>query len=221
MPATELDDLKAAWQILNRNVERQHNLALHQFRETKLARFRAGFRPLVLGQVLQIICGALLALWGGSFWFDHLGTAHLMIYGVSAHAYGILLIVFAARDLHLISQMDYATPVLALQKQVDALRRWHLKAALWFGITGCFVWIPLMLMIFHRLGADVWVVHPEVVGWFLVSGLVCLAVLLGIVFWSRRAGKEGAARKLDDNSAGRSVSRARALLDEIARFEQE
>ena len=30
--------------------------------KTKLNRFRVGFRPLVIGQIIQIICGALLAV---------------------------------------------------------------------------------------------------------------------------------------------------------------
>ncbi len=59
---TELDDLKSTWQTLNRNLERQRALALHQFREIKLTRFRSGFRVLVTGQIIQIICGVLLAL---------------------------------------------------------------------------------------------------------------------------------------------------------------
>ncbi|MBA2431071.1 MAG: hypothetical protein H0V56_03025 [Chthoniobacterales bacterium] len=218
---TELDDLKSAWQTLNRTVERQNALAFHQIRENKLSRFRSGFRPLVFGQICQIIAGALLALWGGSFWVDHLGVAHLMIYGISMHAYGLMMILFAARDLFLIKRMDYAAPVLTLQKQIAELRRWHVRAGLWFGIAGCFIWIPLLLMIFYALGADVWARNPEVVGWFAVSGLASLGVLLAIIFWSRRNGREKMARNLENSSAGRSVNRAQALLDEIERFERE
>ncbi len=221
MTYTELDDLKSTWQTLNRNLERQHALALHAFREKKLSRFRSGFRPLVAGQIIQIICGALLALVGGSFWTGHLGVAHLMIYGICVHLYGIMLIVFASRDLHLIKQFDYAAPVLVLQKQIGALREWHVRAGLWFGVTGCFIWIPLMLMIFHGLGADVWKRNPAVVGWFFASAVVCLAFIYGLVAFSRRPGREKFARSLDDSSAGRSVKRAESLLEEIERFEQE
>jgi hypothetical protein len=221
MPATELDDLKTAWQTLNRNLERQHTLALHQFKEGKLARFRAGFRPLVVGQIIQLISGALLSIFAGSFWFDHPGVPHLMFYGISLHAYGIMFIVFAARDLFLISRLDYAAPVLALQKQIADLRAWHVRAAIWFGIAGCFIWIPLMLIIFYKLGADVWVRNPGVVGWFVLSGLVCLGILYGIILWSRRPGREKLAKNLESSSAGRSVTRAQAVLDEIARFEWE
>ncbi|MEO7723789.1 MAG: hypothetical protein ABIU29_03740, partial [Chthoniobacterales bacterium] len=59
---TELDDLKSTWQTLNRTLERQHALAFHQFRENKLSRFRSGFRPLVIGQIIQLICGVALAV---------------------------------------------------------------------------------------------------------------------------------------------------------------
>lgn len=221
MTYSELDDLKSTWETLNRNLERQHALALHQFREKKLNRFRAGFRPLVIGQIIQIICGALLALVAGNFWYDHLGVAHLMICGLTVHLYGIMLIVFAARDLFLIKQFDYAAPVLVLQKQIADLRDWHRRAGLWFGISGCLVWIPLLLMIFHGLGADVWQRNPEVVGWFVVSALICLGVLYAIVAWSRRPGKEKFARNLEDSSAGRSVNRAQSVLEEIAQFERE
>lgn len=221
MTYTELDDLKSAWQTLNRTLERQNALALHQFRVKKLDRFRIGFRPLVVGQIIQIIAGAILALMGGSFWASHLGSAHLMIYGVSVHLYGIMLIVFAARDLYLIKQFDYAAPVLGLQKQIADLREWHRRAGLWFGMTGCFIWIPLLLMFFYRLGADVWVRNPDVVGWFILSGFISLGVLIAVLALSKRPGKEKFARSLDDSSAGRSVRRAQSLLEELERFERE
>lgn len=221
MTYSELDDLKSTWQSLNRNLERQHALALHQFREGKRSRFRNGFRPLVVGQIIQIICGALLALLGGSFWFDHLPVVHLVIYGLSVHLYGIMLIVFATRDLFLVRQFDYAAPVLVLQKQIADLRAWHRTAGLWFGITGCFIWIPLMLMVFYGLGADVWRHSPEAVGWFFVSGLISLGIFWAVVAFSRRPGREKFARGLDDSAAGWSVKRAQSLLEEIQRFENE
>jgi len=218
---TELDDLKATWQTLNRNLERQHALAFHQFRENKLSRFRSGFRPLVTGQIVQLLCGVALAVLGGSFWVDHVGVAHLMVYGLSLHAYGIMMIIFAARDLFIVRRFDYAAPVLDLQKQIAELRRWHLRAGLWFGLAGCFIWIPGMLMIFYGLGADVWSRNPDVVGWFVLSGIFCLGIFYGIVAWSRRPGQEKFARSLEASSAGRSVKRAESMLEEIERFETE
>ncbi len=221
MTYSELDDLKASWQVLNRNLERQNAFAFHELKERKLTRVRSAFRPLVTGQVIQIIAGALLALIGGSFWVDHIGVAHLMIYGMSLHLYGLMFIFFAARDLYLVKQADYAAPVLVLQKKIAALRSWHVKTGLWFGIAGCFIWIPGMLMIFQALGADVWRHNPGVVGWLFLSGLVSLGILWGIIAYSRRPGREKFARSLNNSTAGWSVRRAETLLEEIERFEND
>ena len=221
MTYSELDDLKSAWQTLSRNLERQHALTLHQFRETKRTRFRSGFRWLVIGQIFQIICGLLLAGFAARFWFTHIGVVHAMIYGISLHAYGVMLIIFAVRDLAFIQRMDYAAPVLELQKQIAELRKWHLRSAFWFGITGCLTWIPFILAIAYSAGADIWLRNPGAVGWLILSGLVPAALLIGIVLWSRRPGKVKLAKILEESSVGGSVNRAQALVDEIAQFERE
>ena len=144
-----------------------------------------------------------------------------MIYGISLHAYGVMLIIFAARDLELIRRLDYSAPVLELQKQIAALRKWHVLSALWFGITGCFIWIPFILALAYSAGADIWLRNPGVVGWLVVSGVVPVALLVGVVLWSRRPGMAKLAKNLENESVGRSVTRAQALVDEIAQFERE
>ena len=90
MSVTELDDLKSVWQTLNRNLERQHTLALHQFKETKMARFRSGLRPLVLGQLLQLVIGVAITLASAQFWVNHIGAPLLLICGLFLHGYGIM-----------------------------------------------------------------------------------------------------------------------------------
>ena len=220
MPTTELDDLKTAWQSVNRNLERQHTLALHQFKESKLSRFRSALRPLATGQMIQLICGAILAGLSAQFWMTHLSTYHLMMYGILLHGYGIMLAGFAVRDLILMRGIDYGAPVVALRKQVEALRLSRLRAGMWFGIAGCFIWLPLMLMIFFWLGVDVWSAKPQVVAWLVLNSFVSV-VLAGAVLYSFRHGQNKLAQYLRESSVGRSVSRATAALDEIARFEQQ
>lgn len=221
MSSLELDDLKSAWQTLNHTLERQHNLALHQFREGKLTGVRSGFRMFVFWQTVQIICGVAFAVLGAKFWSTHREIMHLVSYGVAVQAYGVMMIIFAARELSAIAQIDYATPVLHIQKQIAQLRRWHVHSAFWFGVTGCFIWIPLILMAAYGCGVDVWTHRPSVVGSFLLSGLVLTSLLTGFVLWLRRPGKETLARKVEDDSAGSSIRRAEAMLAEIERFARE
>ena len=221
MTTSTLDDLKTAWQALDRKLECQHALALHQFKDTKLANLRGGFRPLVTGQTIQAIIGLMLAVFAGSFWFDHIGTRHLMIYGLLLHAFALMMMVFAIRDLFLIHAIDYDTPVLAIQKQLAALRAWRLRAGIWFAVAGCLVWVPGLLILFYLMGADLWVHKPEVVYWNIASSFVCLGLSYGLLWWSRRPGQERLAKYLQDSSAGKSVTRAGEMLAEVERFERD
>lgn len=217
----ELDDLKTAWASLDRRLEQQHALNLQLFRDTRVSKIQFGLRPLIVGQSIQIAVGALICLLFALFWVAHRDVLHLAVYGLSLHAYGIMFIAFAARSLYHISQVDYAAPVLVIQKSLAELRRWQLRAGFWFALAGCFIWTPLMLVIFYKLGADIWVHKPAVVYWFVASSFVAVAITWGLIRISRLPGFERLRKSLDDSAIGHSLRRAQAALDEVARFEQE
>lgn len=217
-PAT-LDDLKLAWKELGEKLERQNTLALYQLRETKRAHFRFGFRPLLLGQVLQLLIGGLIAGFSGWFWINHVGHTSLLVCGILLQAYGIMFILFAIRDLGLIRQIDYAAPVLAIQKQLTHLRVWHIRTGIWFGFTGSVVWLPVMLVLLHLMDAEFWIDEPRKLYWLIATALVCLGLNYGLLVLSRSPGKCGSA--LRRSWIGSTINRAQAALDEIAQFERE
>jgi hypothetical protein len=216
----ELDELKGAWQALERKLDRQHALELHNFRSGRLAHARSGLRPLIAGQVVQAALGVGLMALFAPYWVRHWGEWHLVVYGASLHLYGLMLMLLAARDLVHIARIDYAAPVLEIQKQLAALRAQRIRSGPAFAISGCFAWIPLVLVIFQSLGADVWLHKPAVVGWFVVSGVVTALFTWALLAWVRLPRNARMRQSLDDDAAGRSVTRAQAVLDEIARFEQ-
>lgn len=217
----ELDDLKLAWQSLDRRLAEQHALNLHMFKDTKLAQVKSKLRPLVFGQVLQLLAGVAMIVLFPPFWVEHFRTPHFLISGVLLRAYGIMFCILAGRELHLIWHIDYAAPVLVIQKQLAQLRRWRIRSAPLMGITGCFIWIPLMLVIFQWLGADVWVKSPLVVYVFIACGFVALGVFLAIRKWLRHPNRVNIAKSFDDSSVGRSLQRAESVLAEIASFGRE
>ena len=67
----ELDEMKNAWLALDRRLERQETLNLATFRESRLDRLRTSLRPLLIGRIVQIVAGALLALVFAPFWVAH------------------------------------------------------------------------------------------------------------------------------------------------------
>ena len=145
-----------------------------------------------------------------------------MVPALLMHAYGLLFVLFAARTLSLIGRIDYAAPVLHIQRRLAELRRWRTRVE-WplFGIVGCFIWIPLMLVIFSVLGTDVWVLHPKLVYWNVACGFGCLGLLCGIAHWMRHRGGERARAVIQNSRAGHSIRKVQEALDEIACFEQE
>lgn len=216
----ELDEMKLAWQALEHRLERQQVLHRRIYRESRLDKLRHGLRPLAWGQGIQLAFGVLFVLLGIGYWTTHSGTAHQLVLGVLVQAFGIVMIVFSARNLALIQRIDYAAPVLDIQRRLLELRAWRVRVeGPVFAVIGSFIWIPLLLLEWDwQLGVDVWVRWPAFVGWLVICGCVSLALVLlvfGLVRWT------GRLRWIQDNAAGKGVTRAQAMLSEIVRFERE
>jgi hypothetical protein len=198
----ELDELKAAWRVLDHRVSRLEAAAPAR----GVGGVRAELRPLVIGQTIQIVAGLAFAVGAGSFWIDHRDMPNLVVTGLLLHLYAIAMIVAAARNLFLVSRVSEGAPVLALQRRVASLRAWRIREGRWFGIVGCFMWVALIVWAFALLGVDIVATRPGFVGLLLATAVVCLGVYVVV-------------SRLARSPEGRAVQRARERLDEIARFE--
>ena len=218
----ELDEMKSAWLAMDRRLERQEALQLQTFRENRLDRLRATLRPLLVGQIIQIIVGVLLTFVFAPFWVEHRDTPHLLLIGLSLHAYALMFIVFAARDLYMIQRVDYAAPVLQIQRRLTELRAWRVRVAPVFGAVGCLIWVPFLLWLFEvAFGVDVYAVNPMVVYVFIASGLGCFGFMLLLIRWMRNPRRPRLAKLLEDSAAGRSIAKAQRFVDEVAMFARE
>lgn len=219
----ELDDLKQAWQTLDKRLEQQNALNLHLFKQSRLDKMKSGLRPLVWGQAIQILVGLLLAVWGGSFWVDHREVTHLLAAGLIVHVYGIVLIGFGVAMQTFIHGIAYAAPVVTIQRQLAHLRQLHARGGMLIGLPWWLLWMPFMMMFFitmHPL-ADLYTRAPSVIWTGLAVGIPGLLATWGFHRWSRHPSRPQLAKKLGDSVTGASLRRAQACLDEIAKFEQE
>jgi hypothetical protein len=218
----ELEEMRNAWLALDRRLERQEALNVSTFREGRLDRLRATLRPMLIGRIVQIVAGGLLALLFAPFWVKHLDTPHFVVIGASLHAYALMLIIGGARDIYLINRIDYAAPVLEIQRRLAELRAWLLRSAPVFGAVGCFIWVPFVLWAFEVLfGADIWAHAPEVVWIFLGWSVLALAAMLLAIRWVRRSGGSKWAERLERSAIGNTTFKAQRFLDEIAAFARE
>jgi hypothetical protein len=215
----ELDDMKAAWKMLDQRLNAQAELNLHMFKEGKLDRLRRGLRPLVWGQAIQIVIGTLVALWGGGFWGEHLDVPHLLIPGLCVHAAGISMIALGVWMEVLIARIDYSAPVLTMQRQLAQLRKVFVFGGLAVGLPWWLLWIPFLMVACGYAGVDLYLNAPSVI---YLGTAIGVAGLLGTWIFLRWAGtRPQLARRLEDNAAGRGINRAQAYMDEIAHFEKE
>ena len=222
----ELDEMKLAWRQLERRLDQHETLQRQLYRERRLDRLQHGLRPLVWGQSTQIACGIFFMLLGIDFWSSHALSLHILTWGISVQAFGMLMILSAARNLQLVKRIDYALPVLEIQRRLAALRVWRVRVeAPVFSVIGCFIWIPLMLIWFQwdwdalgSSGPDFWARFPEIGPHFLFSGAVSLLLVFATYGLLRRLGRRS---WMEDNFAGSSVCKAEAVLGEIERFERE
>ena len=216
----ELDDMKAAWQTLDRRLDTQTALNLHMFKDGKFDRMRRGLRPLVWGQAIQIVTGAFIAVWGAGFWVDHRDVPHLLIAGLLMHAAGISMIALGAVMQALIARIDYSAPVLAIQRQLAQLRRVYVRGGMAIGLPWWLMWIPFMMVLAKsRAGVDIYANAPAFVWINAAVGVAGLIATWIFHRWSRK--RPQLAKWLDDGAAGRSINKSQAYLDQIARFEQE
>lgn len=212
----ELDEMKRAWAEMELRQQGMEALLCADFRDRRMGRTRAALRPLLWGQILQSAIGMGFSALGAAFWATHLRPWHLLVCGLLVHAFGLLLIVFSARNLHLIRRIDYAAPVLDIQRDIARLRAFRVRVeAPIDAALGCFIWIPVLWMNLAWYGIDLW--SRGFVRWAVACSLVGLLAVLAVIWTMRRMGY---GRVVDDRGAGRSLLRAEAVLEDIARFER-
>lgn len=216
--AMEPDDIKSAWQALDRHLQRQHTLELHRFREEKLRRMRSGLRPLFWGQLLQLLLGAGIVLLAATLWSTHPRAVAVIVAGVLVHAYGVACIIGAGATVGAMAKIDNAAPVLEIQKQLARVRKTYVIGGMVLGIPWWFLWVPFVMVLAGLAGVDVYARAPSFVAWSMAVGMAGMLGTWWVYRWSRRPAR---AQALDDALSGASLRRARAQLDELERFERD
>ena len=213
----ELDDMKLAWQTLDRRLDLQNALFLHQFRQDRLDRTRSRLRRLYWNKIVQILFGDALTYFGIMAAIHYRDTPHLLGCSLFLLAYGLLTVVFGGVTLGRIAGIDYAAPVVEIQRRVGALHRTYALASLCLGLPWWFLWIAIFaLEMKANLGIDLFVTLPAFI-W--INAAIGVAGFVATVWYLRRrnARSDGMA---DGNDAPRSLREAKDELDEIERFEK-
>ena len=214
----ELDDLRRSWRALERKLEAQHALNLELATETRVDKAKARLRPVLVGQAVQAAIGIACTVFFARFWLAHLDEPAALVSGVLMHAWSVALVVSAVTELLLVVRINYAQPVLVIQKYLGVLQYWRTRMAPLLGLAFWVLWLPLVeVLLKHFTGVDI-------AGWFLWANVaVGVAGLAGTLWGFRHLRRRGHrfADAIDADNAGCGVRSAQALLADIRRFEAE
>lgn len=213
----ELDELKQSWHAMAQRLDQQDAFNVLLFTESRLDKAKHHLRWLLFGQVLQIVIGALVTVVFARYWIAHREVLPLLAFGLGMHAWGVLLICSAVVEVLLITRIQYAQPVLTVQRYLALLLRWRARVAPWLGLPFLLLWTlgPLALIALGAPLAPAWVAAN------LVISLIPAVALWWFYRRSHRPGRELQARRIDDFLGGESLRLARIRLDEIKEFERD
>lgn len=217
----ELDDFKSAWKILDARLQRDNALQLQLLRDRKLDKMRSRLRPLFWGQIVQMLFALPFLLLATALWASQPTVSSVIVAGVVLHAYSVFTIMAAGVVLGQMSKVDYAAPVLEIQKQLLRVRTLYIRSGMVAGLPWWFLWVVILMVLVGLGGGDLLARAPGLVWSGLGIGAVGLAATAWFHRWARRPERAEFGRKMDDSLTGGSLRRAQAELAELVRYEQE
>lgn len=215
----ELDDLKSAWQSLDRKLDLQNALLLDQAREKRFKTLGRRLLPLRLGKAVQMVFGVLLILPSVSVWSELRDGSLLFWSAIAMHVYGVVLIILGGIMQSKLSELDRGESVLENQRRLASARRFQVLSGVAVGLPWWFIWVPCSAVVAAAVAdIDMYANAPGVMAWMFFGGVAGWALTIVAYRWAMQ--KPQWAARMERSAAGRSFERARRTLDELNAFEQ-
>lgn len=219
----ELEDLKTAWEQLERRVDIAE-VKLHEYREERtVGALQRLLMRLTAGQAFQVALSVAAIAVAAPFWIEHRHTPHLLIAGLILHIYGVAVVCVCVMQILMIGQIYYTESVVMCQRRTLTLQRLRILSGLALGLPWWILWIPATMVGAERFaGTDLYQASPGWIQLALLIGLGGIAATIGIAHHLGANPPESkAVRNFVDNLSGRSLASAIRQFDEIKRFEGE
>lgn len=183
-------------------------------RDRLIERVRRALRPLLWGQIAQIVFGITLTAFYIFMWVNNTDIPHRLACGIFMHAYGVVLIGLGANTVSKIRGLDYAAPLANAKEQLSRVRSRYLISGSMLGLAWWLLWVPAAI----AMGFDQ-LLWPQVLWPSLIVGIVGLAVCFSVAGWLARPKAKNRKKWLDAIS-GKSLIKARQALEELDEFDR-
>ena len=216
----ELDELKSAWQTLSSHLEERNKLDISALREKSLGKTKKALRPLVFGQILQIVLmGVPCIFLAACLWSTMPAPLSAVIAGVILHAYGVATIISSGVVLGQTRKIDYTGSVLAIQKDMTRLKVLYVRTGLLCGMAWWFMWVVVLMVLAGLVDLDLANRAPLLIGIGILSGALGILLSFGIYRLAKNPRYSGLEKWIDQEITGKSLRVAMKELEETGKFE--
>ena len=220
MKTNTLNDL---WRAYGDSLDSaQPNLKL--LRDARLGAASSALRKLSRGVLAEVLVAVPLLALLVSFAASNIGSPQHLLPALALLAMTIAQLAFGIYQLDALNSLDFAAPVLALQKRLAELRIRRIRVTQWTLLVSPLLWAPMLLVLIKGLlGVNPYAILDAT--WLAANVIFGIAVIpLG--WWAsrrfaRRFGHTRFMRRLMDDIGGQSLADAVAHLDHLVQFESE
>jgi hypothetical protein len=224
-----LDDLQQQWLAHELRLERRldelarTNRQLHLAMELKAP--RSYLRWSQAGDLLEMLLGVPFIAWTGSFLGTHFAEMRFWLPALALHAWFVATFAVATARFARKATIQYDAPVLEIQRQLEKLRMFALRALRLLFVSGVIVWsVPFPIVSARSwFGLDLYALlgGQALLGWLAVSVALALLTLAICVACSSRLDRWPRLRRVVRNLAGYSLQAAEKRLARLAELEKE
>jgi hypothetical protein len=220
----DLQDMKDRWVEYDRKLEASLRVNTQVLREINLGRVDSALKRLSRLLVFELVANLAIVVVLGMFIASHVSELRFLAPAVLLDVCAISFVIRSVRQLVVLHSLDYSAPVVAIQKQLAALRIERIRVTKWVLLLSPLLWTPLLIVSFEGLlGLDVYLFLD---GTWLAANLLFGAAFIPLMLWMARhfAGRwQGSPllQSLMDDLAGRSLVEAAGFLGTLSRFEEE
>jgi hypothetical protein len=218
----ELDDLKGKWAEYDRKLDTSIRLNAAVLRASGLDRAGSALAGLSRALVFEIVANAVVVVLLGSFIGSNLGQARFLVPAAILDVFALALIQVGIRQWVALRAIDWSAPVVAIQKRLESLRIGRIRTTKWVLLLSPLLWTPLLVVSQRAFfGVDAFAVLDAT--WLAANVLFSVVFILVVMWVSGRHADQWRnsplVRRLMDDVAGRSLTRARGFLEAVARFD--
>ncbi len=217
----ELDELKSRWQAQDKKLDDCLRLNQRVLRESLLGKADTALRRLSRLLWFELVVNVAGAILVGSFLGDHVTEPRYLIPAIALQLGVIAVIVAGARQLAAIAGIDYAAPIVEIQRRLETLWLQRIRTTQWTLILSPLAWTPLAIVAMRGLlGVDVYSAFG--LAW-VAANLVFGLLVIVIAIWVSRAyadrlGRSPLIQRLLQDLGGQNLATARAFVKSVSEF---